>query len=397
MINPENNLMVPAGMRDLLPPEAGRKRRLVNTILEKMALWGYEEISTPLLEYYHVLTKGETGAGPDQLYKLIERDGSILALRPEVTTSIARVVGGKMTGVPPWRLMYGCDVFRYEAVQAGRQRQFTQAGAELIGQDGPEADSEVLALAVEALRASGLTDFTISLGHMGILSGLLSGLSLEERTLDEARGLILEKDFAGLHHFLERAGLPGEKSDSLVDMLTRSFAPADLDGLLARAPACLQPVFAELGSIAGLLDAYGCSSFVQVDLSTLRSQAYYTGMVFEIYTPGIGYPIGGGGRYNRLLRRFGRDCPATGFALGVERLLLSLPGGEENEAPVLLAAGSEKESDRRRLLEKARELRSQGCPVILELRALKRGEAERMAREKGAKLIRWAGGRNDGI
>lgn len=387
MMYMENNWTIPAGMRDWLPPEAGEKRTLVNYLLQTMSLWGYREIATPVLEQFQVLTKGESRSGPDYLYKLIERDGSILVLRPEMTTPIARVVGTKIKGNPPWRLMYGAEVFRYEDIQAGRWREFSQAGVELIGQSGPEADSEVLALAIELLQTIGLEQFTVSLGHTGILRGLLESLSWDERALDEVRNLILEKEFAGLYHFLERAGLDTVKCEELVGLFTQPLTLQDINRLLSRLPSGMQEALAETERIISLVDSYGYGSHLQVDLSTLRSQAYYTGMVFEIYTAGIGYPIGGGGRYDRLLQHFGRDCPATGFALGVERLLLSLTLKKRDEKVMLLAGADPGGNHINAVLKKAKELRDKGKAVIAELRSLSREQAEELAREKGAELI----------
>ncbi|MDX9871583.1 MAG: ATP phosphoribosyltransferase regulatory subunit [Clostridia bacterium] len=327
-----NNLPIPAGMRDWLPPEAGKRRMLMNTLLDKIALSGYQEIATPLLEYYQALTKGEAGTAPDNLYKLLERDGSILALRPEMTMPIARVIGGgKMPGKPPWRLMYGQEVFRYELVQAGRQRGFSQVGVELVGEAGPEADCEILALAISALKKSGLEKFTVSLGHMGVLKGLLSSLSWEQEQLEALRSYILEKDFVGLHQLLDKAGLDTILKEELINLLTRPLTLAELKTLIPAVHDNIRPALQEIARIAELLDTFGFLPYLQIDLSTLRAQDYYTGMVFEIYTAGIGYPIGGGGRYDQLLRHFGRDLPATGFALGVERILLSLQGGSQNE------------------------------------------------------------------
>ncbi len=377
---------IPAGMRDWLPEEAYLKRDITNELLNKIALWGYAEIMTPVLEYYQVLTKVEEESGPDHLYKLIDRDGSILALRPEMTTPIARIAGGKLQGKPPWRLMYGAQVFRYENIQAGRQREFNQVGVELIGQKGPEADCEVLALAIAALKSIGLENFTVSLGHMGVLKGLLESLSWEDKDLAKVRSLVLEKDFVGLRHFFEKAGLESKRQEQLLELLTQPIAVSDITQLMSGLPACLRTALAELQEILALLDNYGYSSYIQLDLSTLRSQTYYTGMVFEIYTAGIGYPIGGGGRYDKLLRRFGRDYPATGFALGIERLLMSLPKKEKPAKPVLLTADGLGAS-KARMVEEAGLLRINGQTVVLEFRAMNKAQAQELARDKNAELI----------
>ena len=381
----DNNMSTPSGMRDWLKGEAKDKRTLTNKLLDTLGGWGYQEITTPILEYYQVLVQGESGSEPDQLYKLIDRDGSILALRPEMTTPIARVVSNKIQGKAPWRLMYGGEVFRYEDIQTGKQRQFGQVGVELIGQKGPEADGEILALAIESLQEMGLDSFTVSLGHTGILAGILHSLSGDDREIAQARSLILEKDFVGLQHLLEKTGLGQSAINRLVDLLTKPLNDvtelADYQGF----PAPIQEALIELIDIVQIVEEYGYSSFIQVDLSTLRHQTYYTGMVFEIYTRGIGYPIGGGGRYDHLLCRFGKDYPATGFALGVERLLLSVPSREQSSQLVLLAAGGTNICPQM-LVQKARSLRKEGRSVTTLLRRIAREEAEKLAQERNAEL-----------
>lgn len=377
-------LNTPKGMRDWLSTEAAAKRKLTNQLLDLLGLWGYEEVSSPLLEFYQVLIKGESGQEADNLYKLIDRDGSILALRPEMTTPIARIVSSKIEGTPPWRLMYGGHVFRYEETQAGRQREFSQVGVELIGQKGPEADSEVLSLAIEILKAAGLERFTVSLGHTGVLAGLLDVLPGEEEELISVRSYILNKDFVGLDAYLELTGVDKKKREGIIELLTGQIRLEDLSKLMNNAPKGVKDALEELRRIYTILKEYRMDTYVQIDLSTLRSQSYYTGMVFEIYTPGLGYPIGGGGRYDRLLNHFGKDYPATGFAVGVERLLLSLKPEIGNDQPLLLAGQSGTAGN---ILIKAAELRGQGKTVIADLRPQDEKEARELAEYKGAQLL----------
>ncbi len=383
-----DNWQIPAGMRDLLPQEASTKRKIINKLLDTIALWGYEEVTTPVLEYYDTLVTSETTGGSDDLYKLIDRDGSILAMRPEMTAPIARLVGSKITGNPPWRLMYGAEVFRYEDIQAGRQREFTQVGVELIGQEGPEADAEILNLVINALKGIGLENFTISLGHTGVLWGILESLPQKEEVRNEVRRLILDKDFVGLNNYYASLGMEEERRENLLGLLTRQLTRQDLREYSQDLPADIKRALLELSEILRLLEYYGYSSCVQIDLSTLRSQTYYTGMVFEVYTKGIGYPIGGGGRYDHLLHHFGKEYPATGFALGVERLLLSLPGNSSKDGMIMVAG-----NDIGQIIEKATELRKEGKPVIEVLKEITKEQADLWAKEKDMDLIWVQGGK----
>ena len=289
--------------------------------------------------------------------------------------------------------MYGGEVFRYENIQTGKQREFSQVGVEMIGQKGAEVDAEILALACETLQQSGLERFTVSLGHTGVLAGILQGFVGEVGEIvnvAEARNLILEKDFVGLEQLLEKTGLAKETIAGIISLLTE---PQDnLLDLAAESdlPPAIKEALAELGQIMNLVKEYGFSEDIQVDLSTLRPQSYYTGMVFEIYTPGIGYTIGGGGRYDQLLHRFGKDYPATGFALGVERILLALPSKDKVLNRVLVAGDLEQITSQQ-IIKKADELRKEGRVVIQDFRKLSQDEAAGIAREKQAELC-WLGG-----
>lgn len=383
------SLRIPSGMRDWLRGEARNKRYLTNRLLELLGSWGYQEVSTPILEYYQVLLQGENTQEQDQLYKLIERDGSILALRPEMTTPIARLVSSKLQGKPPWRLMYGGEVFRYENIQTGKQREFSQVGVEMIGQQGPEADAEVLALACETLQKIGLSYFTVSLGHNGILAGILESCSGKEEDISQVRTLILEKDFVGLQQLLTKIGMAKNTIERIIALLTIPQANLETMAVESDLPQQINEALHELKQVVKIVNKYGYSANIQVDLSTLRPQSYYTGMVFEIYTKGIGYPIGGGGRYDQLLYRFGKDYPAVGFALGVERILLSLPTMEDESRRVLVA-GNIGPDRTEQLLKKTNSLRAEGYIVITELRNLSKAEAENLAWENQAELC-WLG------
>lgn len=382
---PKNKLNIPQGMRDWLPGEADRKRELINRLLKQISLWGYDEVNTPMLEYYEVLLPDEKWAGSEQIYKLIDRNSRILALRSEMTLPIARMVSSKLPPDYPWRLMYGGEVFRYEEIQTGKQREFCQVGVELLGAAGAEADSEILALAIESLRTAGLEEFTISLGHTGILKGLLESLTCEETQMKQVRSLILEKDFVGLNNYLLTAGLEAERIKQMIGILTCQFSIDDLEKEWQDLPYEISTALVDLQEIIRLLRVNNYDRYIQIDLSTLRSQEYYTGMVFEIYTAGIGYPIGGGGRYDQLLQNWGTDCPATGFALGVERILLTLPQEvkEEFAQPIFLTG-----NDATQIITKANQYRKNGKRVFTKIGRITRIEAEALALRKGA-ILDW--------
>lgn len=364
MMEKEVNLRLPLGMKDLLPGEAGFKRELESIMVKKFIKWGYYEIVTPVLEYYDNLVPAETPA--DQFFKLIDREGQILAMRTEMTTPIARVVASRLAEeIVPLRLFYVANVFRHESPQIGRQREFYQAGVELIGEKGPGADAEVIALAAECLRESGLENFQINIGQVKFVRGIIGELPLEEEIKKRIVRAIARKDLVGLEMLLERNRI-NDRMKELV--LTLPSLRGD-DTILSEAASLTQgwaarEALEELKEVFHLLQVYGAKKAVFVDFSIMRDFDYYTGIVFEGYSPGIGAPICGGGRYDRLLAQYGLPSPATGFAIGLERLMLALE--EQGKTDKLQAVDYLiVTQDRAKAIAKAQELRRQGFSVLV--------------------------------
>ena len=355
-------LQLPAGMRDLLPGEAKYRRRLEDILVRKFLAWGYQETITPVLEFYENLLS--SGVPPEQLFKLIDRQGQILALRPDMTTPIARMVSAKIDPESfPRRIFYAASVFRHESPQMGRQREFFQAGVELIGEAGVAGDAEVIALAVEAMHGVGLRGFQLSVGEVAFLKGVVSRLDLAESVQEAVIAAIYGKDFVQLEMLLAAHGVqPKEKALLLslpslrggIEVLTK--AARMTSGTAASA------ALERLREVFSLLQVYGVVENVFIDFGIVRDFDYYSGMVFEGYCPGLGAPVCGGGRYDGLLSRFGMDAPATGFAIGLERLAIALDhqGLPENIPEVDYLIVSENHPA---AIQKAQELRCQGFSV----------------------------------
>lgn len=365
--------LIPSGTRDWLPREAGRIRGATAGVLAEAARWGYREVATPTLEYLDVLVRGEGPGETDRLFKLIDRGGELLALRPEMTTSVARLVGTRLRGAVsadsvPLRVAYAGQVFRGGEAATARLREFPQAGCELIGPRTVEADAEIVALAVAAFRAAGVAAFSLSLGHVGFLQGVLAGLDLSEDDGAAVRGLLYQKDFVGLRGLLERHRAPADRIDALMALpaLRGPGALAEA-GRLVHTPEGLA-VVRDLERLTEVLAAHGVADTVTIDLSIIRDFDYYTGIVFEGHTAALGAPLGGGGRYDRLLEQFGVPLPATGFALRLDRVLAAEPAAEDGpqawtpDAVVAADAGCAAGA-----ATCARALRSRGFVVALEV------------------------------
>jgi len=374
---------IPPGTRDLLPHEAARVRAANGRVLRQMAWWGYREITTPTLEYLDVLVRGEGIDAGDRLFKMIDRAGELLALRPEMTTPVARLVGTRLRTEPlPIRLAYAGQVFRGREIGSGRLREFPQVGCELIGSSTLEADAEIVALAVEALAAAGVAQFSLSLGHVGVLRGILAALDLPGEAAAEVRSLLYRKDFVGIRGLLDRHHAPAGVVDALLALPTLR-GPSALEEARRLVDTLEgQGVLRDLVELGGMLRAYGVGDAVTVDLSIIRDFDYYTGIVFEGHTTALGVPLLGGGRYDRLVERFGAPYPATGFALRIERVLAAAPDEVDGWAPdVVITFGDGSRDD---ALACARTLRRQGLVVTVEVLARSWDEVAREALVRGA-------------
>lgn len=354
----------PAGVRDYLPHAVTKLRRIEREVLACMDRWGYRQIMTPTMEYYD--TVGVASSTSDQkLFKLLNKRGTTMVLRSDLTAPIARVMSSLLKDEPlPVRLSYHANVFRAIEEEAGREAEFFQTGVELVGDDTPEADAEVIALAIESLKAAGVEKFKIAMGHMGYLNGLLQEV-LPERTEDQEslKQDLLNRDYVGYRNTIASLRLTETQQDQLEGILKlrggREIAGQALEissNDLARA------AIEHLCRVWEVLEAYDVSRHVLFDLTMLGDFSYYTGMTFEGYAAELGSPVASGGRYDKLLQQFGRAVPATGFALKTNRILDGVQGEEiAEELPILIRYTA---SYRREGLAKASELRAQGNTVI---------------------------------
>lgn len=271
-------------------------------------------MATPALEYLETFARGFGAPSPAGWFVVVDRTGELLALRPEMTVPVARFIATRWSERVA-RLYYAGSVFRGEP-HRGTGREFLQAGVELVGQAGTDADAELVALAVEALQACGVAHVKIGLGHAAFLRAVLEGADFEEEDRRAAQVALYRRDFVTLASLVQSGRSPARK------------ALRDLPSL--RGPDALQRARAlgvgtaaveELAQVLAALGPYDVIDQVEVDLGIIRDFDYYTGLVLEAYAPGSGAPLLGGGRYDQLLERFGASRPAVGFALHLERVL----------------------------------------------------------------------------
>ena len=296
---------IPSGTRDVLPEELRELRAITDAV---RAVWdhhGYGEVATPALEYEAVLTRGDPGAA-DPAYKLFDEHGNVLVLRSDMTIPIARVIASRYaSAAPPLRFSYLQHAYRAVRPQRGQPREILQAGIELVGAPGPDGTAEALKVLCASLDAAGLADYRIGLGDAALYPRLLDRLGVPAGARPRILHELVTRDLVGLSREAEGAG-----AAELASVAEIRGGPEVLEGL---------PEAEGLRALHTLLPA-GVADRVIYDLGLLRSLGYYTGAVFEVYDAAFGAPIGGGGRYDDLLGRFGRELPACGWALDVERL-----------------------------------------------------------------------------
>ena len=381
---------VPYGTKDILPLDAARKRGMENELARLFLSWGYQEVVTPTFEYYETLRASAPETADDSTFRFFDRSGRMLALRPDMTTPIARVAVMRMRERPlPLRLFYLANVFRQEETQAGRQCEFYQAGVELLGAGGVAADAEVVALAVEALLAAGLSDFQVCLGQVDFISGIMAEAGLDAATAHKVKQALIERNMVGLGELLAESRIEPCNRD-LLQQLPMLHGKMDmLRNVRQRVKNQIsQAALDNLAEIYHLLEKYGIDRYVMFDLGIIRDFEYYTGMVFETYTTGLGYPICGGGRYDRMAGSFGREQPATGFALGIERILLALERqGLDATNPTQSVYVGWAGSNLPQAIAAVKRLREDGSTAELGLQEQSREEAEREGKNRGCSRV----------
>jgi ATP phosphoribosyltransferase regulatory subunit len=328
---------IPPGTRDILPDEMRELRQLQWTLLETFASFGYGEVATPTIEYDEVLARGD-GRTAGSAYRFFDERGDLVALRSDMTIPIARLVAARYVGVePPFRLSYIANAYRAVRPQRGQMRQFAQAGVELIGPQAPEGTAEVVEVLQAALDAVGLRRAVIGLGDADLYRQALAELGIEGETRDSLLEKLAMHDLVGLQEELALVeGISDEQRETLVSLSQLRGGSEVLEEARAMGGASVERATARLQGTFEELQRRGAAERVQIDLGLLRDLGYYSGAILEVYDPALGHVLGGGGRYDQLLKRFGRDLPAAGFSLYLERVHVAqaeqerLTGGAES-------------------------------------------------------------------
>lgn len=352
---------IPQGTQILIGDAVVRRRAVERAIFSVFEGWSYREIIPPMLDYLDVFVKGMGSELEDRVYRFIDREGNLLALRPEFTSILAKIAATRLSSEPkPVRLAYSGEVLRFERPKGGQQREFAQAGIEHYGGSTWSADIEVLLVCMEALKRLGIADFQINLGSVDFFGGVVDSLDLPPDRVDELKVLLSRKDQSGLDSLLGQLNIGSEPSRVLrsIPHLTGSAEILERAGDLTgngRSSRAIE----HLASIYAVFEKLGMSDRLTIDLGEIRGFDYYTGILFRAYVPGLGFEVASGGRYDGLPAAFGNDTPAVGFSFTLERLeqvVSALPGAPLAQEATRLDQGS---------FEEAISLRREGRTVRL--------------------------------
>lgn len=319
-------LHTPEGVRDIYNSECERKLYLQEKLHKKLKLYGYKDIQTPTFEFFDIFSR-EIGTTPSKdLYKFFDREGNTLVLRPDFTPSVARCAAKYyMDEDMPIRFCYQGSTYINNSEYQGKLKETTQMGAELIGDDSVEADAEMIALVIDMLLASGMTDFQVEIGQIDFFKGLIKEAGIDEEDEVSLRELISIKNHFGVEDLLSKLSMSGELKEVFMK-LPQLFGTIEiLDA--AKKLTCNETSLAAIERLERLyevLKVYGLERYVSFDLGMLSKYKYYTGIIFQAYTFGTGEPIAKGGRYNKLLSWFGKEAPSIGLVVMVDILMAAL-------------------------------------------------------------------------
>ena len=319
----EKLLHTPDGVRDIYDSEYKRKRKVMSELHHVLELYSYRDIQTPTFEYFDIFSKEKGSAPSNEMFKFFDRDNNTLVLRPDITPSIARCVAKYYeTEDLPIRLCYEGNTFTNKISHQGKLCEVTQVGGELVNDDSSAADAEILATVADCIQASGLEEFQVEVGEVDFFKGVIeeAGLSVEEES--HIRAYIQNKNFFGLQEYVKQLDISEHLKRVLVSF-EHLFGGVDM---LEQAQKLVQnrrslEALDRLQKVYQALAFYHCEEHISFDLSMLSDFKYYTGILFKGYTYGTGAAIVRGGRYNALLRQYGNEAPAIGFAFVIDELM----------------------------------------------------------------------------
>lgn len=379
-------IYTPEGVQDILQDECFAKRNMEGRIRELFRSCGYFEVETPTVEFYDAFASEKDEIPQETMFKFFDQQGRILVLRPDITVPIARIAATKYKDTEgPLRFFYVGNAFKYNELGGGKQKEYTQAGVEILGTNTPEADAEVIATAIQAVMATGIESFQLDIGQVEFFKGLMEETGLSEQHTEQMRILIDHKDFLGIEELVKGYSIREELKE-LILSLPGLFGSTDVIEKVEKITTNERSLKAldSLRKVLEILEDYGLSRYVSVDLGMVQSLNYYSGIIFRGFTYGVGFPIVSGGRYDSLVGKFGRKCPATGFSIGINMVMMALERQKiKTDKPAVDSLVCYEKEGRRTALQICGELRRQGMAVEIDISDRKLDFSREYARRKG--------------
>jgi ATP phosphoribosyltransferase regulatory subunit len=328
---------IPAGVQYFFDDEVKLRRHIEHQAMQVFAGWSYNEIILPMFDYHDLFARGMGAEKAERTYRFVDRDGALLALRPELTSLVARTVATRFKDkARPVRLCYSGEVFRYDEPTERAAREFHQIGLEYIGEPSIVADIEILLVATELLSTLGLSDFRIALSHADFFTGVAEFLRLDDAARSDLRQRIDRRNSQALQAFLAEHA-PHVEAERRAEFcrLTQLAGGAEA---LEQASRVMQnersrAAIAHLQQIYATLTGLGLRDNFDVDFGDTGGQAYYTGLIFKVYVPDWGVEVGSGGRYDNLIEHFGHAEPAVGFSFALDALAGALSKRQVAKSP----------------------------------------------------------------
>ena len=316
-------LHTPIGVKDLLPEEALVKKNVLRRIEDVFESFGYREVESPMFEYIEVFSDEKMGSiSPKEMFRFFDKDGNLIALRSDMTPPIARIAATAFQNYEnPLRFCYYGNAFRDSKSYQGKKSEFAQAGIELMGAYGAAADAEVIAVAVKSVLSSGIKEFKLNIGEVNFFNAILEETGLSKEVQEELKDVIGHRNYVGMEKIIEENNIDQVTKKLFMELpkLVGGKDIIDYTRTLTKSKAALNALD-EMESLYDILSVYDVSDYVSFDLSMVNQLNYYTGIIFRGYTYGTGYSIVDGGRYDNLVKQFGKNIPSVGFGIKIDEI-----------------------------------------------------------------------------
>lgn len=379
-----NRFYTADGFCDVMPGMCKFKKESEGKLRELFNTYGYKEIETPGIEYMDVYTDGDF-VDAEELYKLVDKKGRLISARYDGTIPAARFAATIMKDVnPPLRLCYIENMYRFDQIGGGKQSEFTQAGVELLGASGSLSEAEVIALAIRACLAIGVNDLQISIGQVKLFEGVMRQLGVSKEQAELIKDAIDSKDLVSLDRIARELMLSDFDKETILMLVELQGGQEVIDKLMARvADEGAIAALKNIAEVLKILDEYGYAKYVTVDFGLLGSLDYYTGMIFKGFTYEVGFPIVSGGRYDNVMKTFGRELESVGFSMSLSLVMTALmrqgTSMPEPKVEVIVGYDNNVEGARAGAIKYAQDLREQGTSVVLDVNNLSHEQLDEFA------------------